>query len=833
MDSHYLADHPSPFKKRRVSPPAAFPSSSSSQQLFSLPALPVQTYAQSAAPPLSPLPAPLALLALASSLRSHALSLLPSLAKRPSSASHSSNLRYATTWAAYVQALTACVTALRAAGEVCRGSGEWRGGRVELRANAMRAEVLVEMYEKDEKAIGKVAGEVEEALAIALSIAQSHPSLQPYTPSLSLLQLRLSLATSKPLKYLRQLHKKLLSSLPSPSSSSTPVHAAAYYAAQSLWATVDPLKYPEVSETERRAVWRSVADTAQQRGDEDVRLVSVLAEARLALEAEDYGSTSALLCPVASALQAEEGRGRTVLATLWRIMKTVVLAQTGHVKEAKEYLKGTHRLLDLPVVAGSAGATGVYPVPLTSSSPTSPLPSASLSFLLPPHSHLYPFTFHLSTSLHLDPLGRSPRSLLFGEEGLRILSLRLNAREASSSPVRAPGEVKEQLRRMASVKVSLAVGMARLRTMRGEFADAEKYLEEALRTAQGWGLWDGSVCPDEEAKQRREEVVLAWGLNRLARGVGGRGGEDEGEAEKCFEAVIASTGGGKEEKGGGGLSGQRRHGRRMAMLSLVVMRISQGGFAAVVGSSSGSSGRVGSGTTAMGRTGSKHSPSPALPSPSPSASPYPPSHSLSLSLSLTPTSLLISSLTAPSPSLSSTSSSWDALLTSLALSLTSREITSMKTHLSAALTVSNGLVAHFVRAGVLGVLGVVFGWTRDREALKMLQSAYKLATQMGPSTRLVTLPSSSSTSSTASTSTSTSTSSIFPGAPAVPAVKTEAEEGKKVQVQVGNARLQLWVGERLLETYRLNPTSTAPALVKEQERANEACRVWLRGLEEG
>ncbi|GAA6040705.1 hypothetical protein JCM8097_000883 [Rhodosporidiobolus ruineniae] len=816
MDDSYASSHPSPTKKRRLSPP---PSSSSS-----LPQLALQ-HPLTPSDPLRPIPIPLALLALAASLRSKARALLPSLSKRPHPSSHSSNARYAYAFAAYSQACAGAVTALRAAGEFCRGegAGEYRGGRVELRVQAMRAELLVEMYEGNEAAMRKVAGEAEEALATA------HPSLAPYLPPLQLLQLRLSLATHKPLKHTRQLLRRLTSSLPSPSPSTSPAQAAATYAAHFFAAS---LPHADIPPAERMASWRTLADAADARGDNEVGALARLAELRTAVEhagpgtGEGWGRCVELVAPLDPVFGGEHpgaGTGEREAQVFFRLLKVLVSAQTGDVKGAKEGLKATHKLLDAPpggagTLAGEAGL-----VKATITAPPGH-PAAHLLFLLPPTSVLYPFTFHLSSALHSDPLGRQPRSLLFGAEGLNTLRLRLHAREAlaPSAGLSALRDVRSELEWAARLKSAIGLGVARVRAMRAEFAEAEQELLDAVSTAVSWGQWDGP-----ENSEMREAAALGWGLMRVARAA--REGADEGEAERCFEAVVASTAaavGEKEKKGGAALSPQRLHTRRLALLSLLVLRLSLEGLSKTPAgsplkhsSASPVAQSAGLGYTAPATLLAELSPSPSSSSSSSSpVSPAAPGDAFS-SLALLLSSALFALSPSPSPSSSTTASE--------------TSITALKTALSGALALGNVLQANFVRAGVLGVLGVVFQWTRDREAHKMLSQSYKLAASMGPSSRTLVVPS-------PLLPPSSSTSSIFPGPAAVPTTG----EGEKVQV--GNARLQRWAGARLVEAYRLTPSLLGPdrgaaqKQLEEQVRANEACGRWLdavekeaRGMQEG
>ncbi|BGP14233.1 hypothetical protein JCM10213_005876 [Rhodosporidiobolus nylandii] len=785
MDGHYVQDHPSPTKKRRVDPQVASSSShpppQAPQQLFTLPGLAVNggSYQQApTTPPLRPLPPLVSLLALASSLRQTALSLLPSLAKRPSTSGQSSQARYAYAFNAYAQAKAGEVAALRAACSLAAASGEYRGGRMELRARAMVAEVLVEQIEEGQGTQGE--GEAEEMLSKALSIAQSHPSLTPFLPPLQLLQLRLSLASHKPHKHTRQLLRRLLSSLPAPSPASSAAQAGAWYHAQAVAASLPAHAESDTSVAESASAWRALAEAAAERGDGEVQTLARVAEARLALEAEDYARVSSLVSALEPALGTEAGAGPRwrEAKILFKVLKVVLLAQKGQVKEAKDALKETHRLLDAPVTLEAGEVEGVCQAvirpPTSTSSTSTSLPAAAaqatFSLRLPPHSLLYPLVFHLSTALHLDPLGRSPRSLLFGEEGLKLLSARLNARDAPPSPssIGSLSSVAAELKTLAGIKVALHLSVARLRTMKGEYAEAEGEIEGAVRTATQYGMWESAGGKEKEVK---EAVVLAWGLNRLARCA--RGGEDEKEAERALEAVAFSSSSSSSStptasassfsQKAAALSPRRSHTRLLASLSLLLLRLS------------------------------RSQPLPSLP---------------------------------PLPVQPSAPASLAAIL---AQALTAKEITAQKTALSAALTAANGSQANWVRAGVLGVLGVVFAWTREGEAQKMLLSSYKLSSSMGPPSRLVALPSSSS----AQPSSASSSSSIFPGAAAADVLGQGGEGTKdgKVQVQVGSARLQKWAGERLLDSLRASPSTLAtPAgrqQVQELERAVEACGVWL------
>ncbi|BGP38300.1 hypothetical protein JCM10450v2_002246 [Rhodotorula kratochvilovae] len=668
-------DHPSPSKRRRVAPQLSSVDASlsdSSALPFALPG--VGTSQAPFQSPLARLPAPVGLLATAVSLRATAQSLLPSLAKRPTSSSTSSQTRYAQAWAEYTRASTAAVVVIRAAVHLTAGASEWSGGRVELRANAMLAETLVDMYEGsgNEKA---VASEAEKALARALAISQSHPSLAPYTPALSLLHLRLALFSSKPLKYIRTTLRRLVASLPplAPSPSAPPASAAAAaatYAAHAFTASV-----PGATPAEALSAWQTVRELAAQRGDEPVRVVAALAEARLALEGEDYRRAGGLLDNLQKTFDAAgaEGAGARwaprLLDVQFRLLYCLYTFQTGDAKTAKEALKATHKLLDA-VANGAAGAAGEGDEVTTVVGAAGSSAAAALQFKVPAQSTLYPFAFLASAAIHLDPQGKMPRAQLFGEEGIRLAEQKLNGREVSL-PVTSLPSITASLRRTAALKARLHALLASLATMRSDYPAAESHLLSTVHLARAYAA-DGQ--PPLELSAR---ATLGWALVRAARAA--QDGADEQEAERALEAVIAAA-------GAGDASPQLAHLGRVAQLSLLLLRQS---------------------------------------APSLSARP------------LTPTSSLIRSLSAPSLSASSAPAS-ARLLAALASALTVPSITASKTALSQALSQTNSMQAAHARAGVLALLANVFLWTREGEAQKMLHSALRLASSFGaPSTRTI------------------------------------------------------------------------------------------------
>ncbi|KAK4700768.1 hypothetical protein P7C70_g5479, partial [Phenoliferia sp. Uapishka_3] len=129
------------------------------------------------------------------------------------------------------------------------------------------------------------------------------------------------------------------------------------------------------------------------------------------------------------------------------------------------------------------------------------------------------------------------------------------------------------------------------------------------------------------------------------------------------------------------------------------------------------------------------------------------------------------------------------LIAELAQALTKGEITKSKSHLSEALKRANATLANHAKAVILALLANLFLFTRNDQAQKMLAASYNIAKGMG---------------------------SRGDGKPP----EVEQVKGIVGDESVGNARLGLWVGERLLESFRRNE----PAKVKKQEALNTAHR---------
>ncbi|BGO98015.1 Cohesin loading factor [Rhodotorula toruloides] len=727
-------DHPSPTKKRKLdSHSASLDIDATAHSAFSGPAsapAPVQ---------LSNLPAPVALFALATSLRASAAALLPHLSKRPSSSSASSQARYTATWSAYVHYTTSAIVLLRAAVRLTAGASEWSGGRVELRANALLAETLVDTYEGtgNEK---QVAPEAEKAITRALAISESHPSLKPFTLPLTLLHLRLAILTGKPSKYVRTNLRRLVSTLPALSPTSPASTAAAHYALQSFVVNLPTAGTDAAASTntiatwqEKLQAWQSVQELASQHGDASVRVLALLAEAQLLLirSPSDYSRAGSILTSLFTTLGTDpssEEWPRTV-KVLYRLVYCLWKSQMGEAKEAKDVLKNTHKLLDAQVEQAEIESDQVQ-LAFASANNDS---AGSMSFRVPPHPTLYTFAFLASAAIHLDPLGKSPRSGLFAEEGVRIAESKLGAREATQ-PVTSLAFASQNLHAVASLKVHFHLLLASLGTMRSSYTTAETHLSSALSSLRAY---NSSSWTTSEAALK---ILFGWAQIRMARAA--KGGQDEKEAEEALEAVIFACEKRRKEGKEGGIA---EHLKNVAMLSLLLLRLS--------------------------------SSTPSAPA-------------------TTPTETLIRALSASEPSC--TSSAHSRLIHSLAQALTVPSITASKAALSAALALANQMQANHVRVGVLALLANVFLWTREGEAQKMLISALKLAQSMGSAA---------------------DRSYTYPDAPGSP------------PIVIGNARLGLWLGERLLESYRsdssLQKTDEGRQKLVAQERVNEACRRML------
>ncbi|KAL8280647.1 hypothetical protein RQP46_006970 [Phenoliferia psychrophenolica] len=128
------------------------------------------------------------------------------------------------------------------------------------------------------------------------------------------------------------------------------------------------------------------------------------------------------------------------------------------------------------------------------------------------------------------------------------------------------------------------------------------------------------------------------------------------------------------------------------------------------------------------------------------------------------------------------------LIAELAQALTKTEITKSKTHLSEALKRANATLANHAKAVILALLANLFLFTRNDQAQKMLSASYNITRGMG----------------------------------ARDDVRSDLEKTQNVpgDESVGNVRLGLWVGERLVESYKRNE----PNKVKKQEQLNSAHR---------
>ncbi len=201
-----------------------------------------------------------------------------------------------------------------------------------------------------------------------------HPSLTPYTTSLTLLHLRLAVAVQKPLKYIKTTLRRLVASLPAidsdraeaaPKPQPDPTTVACAVQAASFSSRLE-----DVAPTEAIGAWRAVKDLARAVGNERLAVVAMVAEARLLLAHEgDLASAERLLAPLhallglsagvptATEVLGGEARPRPTPPVAWprqlcvtyRLLWCLVQSQLGRTQEAKDLLKATHQLLDEPM----------------------------------------------------------------------------------------------------------------------------------------------------------------------------------------------------------------------------------------------------------------------------------------------------------------------------------------------------------------------------------------------------------------------------------------------------------------------------------------------------
>ncbi|KAG0664972.1 hypothetical protein C6P46_000598 [Rhodotorula mucilaginosa] len=775
----------SPTKRRRLDPQPWSPSALNAQQ-----------HGQKAR---SDVPVHITLWAIASSLRSSTRNhLLPLLAKRPSSTSPSSQRRYSHLWASYLHQTAAEIAALRAAVRVTSETSETKGTRTELRAQAMLAEALVEIYDGtgDED---KIAGEADGAITRALAIASSHPSLSAFTAPLTLLQLRLALAVHKPVKFIRTSLKRLLASVSAPQGStnlSNTNNLSATIQALAFSARLEPTGAGAGgggSSSDSLAAWRSVRELAAA-GDgggtmmqqPHVWVVAALAETRSVLMTGGLAELSTAIqlldalhpylgvddspprppapspttttTTATAAAPARAFNYPKALKVLYRFLYCLVKMQTGHVKEAKAMLKSAHRLLDLEEeedpVEGRAEPDRVR-VPILS--PTDPNQVvAELAIQVPPHHVLYSFAFLVSSN---------PRAILFPEEGIRTAQGQLNGREALPL-VRSVAAISTHLRAAVPYIVRLHLNLASLLTMRSAYREAENHLLDAVTLLRAF---DSGWQQDPATNW----ILLGWAQVRIARAA--REGRDEAEAQQALEALLWRTRpggvGGAEQLSTVAVESSTTMTRRIGALAMLLLRLS---------------------------TDEK-------PMSTFTASQDPVIRSLLDTIRLNDNHNDGSSGThEKSPSAANRNNNNDngnlsahsKLVSALASALTESTITASKMALSDALTLANDIQANYVRVGILALLSNVFLFTRDREAQMMLASALKLAQQLGAADQracVVTAPESDS-------------------------------DKAAAPILVGNARLALWSGERLLEMYRSEGKEDK---VREQARLNLASRMLL------
>jgi hypothetical protein len=260
-------------------------------------------------------------------------------------------------------------------------------------------------------------------------------------------------------------------------------------------------------------------------------------------------------------------------------------------------------------------------------------------------------------AVHRDPFGSKPRSILFADEGLKMMDAKLKGAEGESrrrrrrdltltslssalSSALAPADVLPALKSIAKMKVHLHLFLASLHLMRSSFPLAASHAASALRTSRQYpGLW--------EVFQVR--IVLIKGL--LAQAL-----DDNERAIKCFEVCIA-------------IAGSQVEGT-LAKVSILILKISAGATVRLSSSAS---------------------------TPASAESTY-------LS-SLASSIIQISQQASSPPSL--------VFLGEFVQALTKGEITKAKQHLSNALNGANAQGANHAKALMLALLGNLFACTRN------------------------------------------------------------------------------------------------------------------------
>lgn len=129
---------------------------------------------------------------------------------------------------------------------------------------------------------------------------------------------------------------------------------------------------PSIPYVERITAWQTVADLAQRHGDTNVQVLAILARARLSLEADDCATTKRALKqiqqhlgPATDAIKMEDSHAEhnvypfaTAVKVEFRLIASLLAAQLGEVKEAKDLLKTTHALLDSADASTAAFSDG-------------------------------------------------------------------------------------------------------------------------------------------------------------------------------------------------------------------------------------------------------------------------------------------------------------------------------------------------------------------------------------------------------------------------------------------------------------------------------------------
>ncbi|SGY50778.1 BQ5605_C001g00926 [Microbotryum silenes-dioicae] len=589
--------------------------------------------------------------------------------------------------------------------------------------------------------------------------SEKHDTLKSFTPHLALLQPSLSSSS----KFARQTLRRLLS------SPTTPVHWVYH-----LHITLANL--PNTSYTDALASWYEVDRIATHRGDVLVRAICYTSIARLALA---KGSQWHLVSSMLQALQALGPKdviekhlpsGLKVYALL---IESLLQAHMGLIKEAKEKLKLAHGLLDRERAEGEEKRSedeGWCRIPINPPDPNKTRVNPAELFV-PPPSLGAPLPSVQSISISL-----GPRTLVYNFAFLASVAIH---RDPFGSKPRSTLFANEGLKlfdlKLNSIEPcppltqphEVADYLARIARMKIHlllFSSELEIMRSGFEQAKNQLLDAVTTARNREGLWDEYEgrITLDFGMLFHAEG-------EDAKAEECYETVLDKTATSSATENDDDDDEQRQGLRVLAGLSLLMLKMSQGW-------------RIRLSTHASSNASANPIGSPQRPTANPSNAFESPRYDA--------IAREIVAFTCAEESGSSSPSS--NLIAEFIQSLTKGEITKSKQHLSVALQLSNQMNSNHAKALVLSLLANLFLMTRNDQAQKMLHAASHLVKGMGAR--------------------------MIPPATENPAVPTAPTNDDYL---VGNARLGLWLGERLLESYK---KENDLARVQEQERRNDAHR---------